>query len=168
MMFFKSIITAAALAMASTTGSMAATLDFTFSFGDDPNVIAGTVFGIPDGGGAATSIVLNDPISSIFLAVDAQFNDFSIVGGEITAADFFGSSTEGGITLDFRSGLVGSSLATVGDVGGGIIETFVSQVPFVFTPAVPLAPIPLPAGAVLLLTGLGGFAIARRRKKIAA
>ncbi|MEM8803052.1 MAG: VPLPA-CTERM sorting domain-containing protein [Pseudomonadota bacterium] len=67
--------------------------------------------------------------------------------------------TGGSATLIRDVSIDGGSLFSLNAAGGAIFDGTVGQYKLTVTS------VPLPAGAVLLLSGLGGLAIARRRKK---
>lgn len=64
----------------------------------------------------------------------------------------------------------GAALAVFSDIAGGVFDGMRMSSPRIsfefanLTTSPPIAPIPLPAGGALLLTALGGLAIARKRK----
>lgn len=105
-------------------------------------------------------------ISNMDIARGREIIGFSLIGGSLTTGsnlfDSFGAipSTFFRMGADFflvgidTSGIGGDADFTFANGGTAQIQLELSE----------LAPVPLPAGIVLLGTGLAGFAVARRKK----
>ena len=78
-------------------------------------------------------------------------------GDEIGILGTIGAGGVGSLRTDVV--LTAGSLFSLNAAGGNVFDGTVGQYKLTVTS------VPLPAGAVLLLSGLGGLAIARRRKK---
>jgi hypothetical protein len=152
----------------------------TFLSRTQQGAIAGDVCGLielPDGDGtfAATSVtVTSAPAAFTYFtptfnwvgdgggAPASSFNSFTVTGGSITDLSFFGlfnDSTALGLSNDEDDG--SSSLDLLDAVNFGATGVRDADSSTLSTSA--LAPIPLPAGMVLLLGGLGMIGVVRRR-----
>jgi hypothetical protein len=137
--------------------------------------VSGILRGLAEGTGAATSVEVtaNSLGSGLGEFIGSpELNSWTVTGGAITAFDFlafgiansapavttatlfFGSAVQDGAS--FRAGLADSPFAVT--TGNNSLST--SDIGLVFEPAI--APIPLPAGGLMLLAGLGGLADLRR------
>lgn len=172
------VLAAAALALSAlTTTASAATLDFTFSFvnagvnnGSGTATVTGIVRGLEDNAtSAATSleVLSNDDgfgIGSYDIA-NASQNEFTVSNGQIVDADFvvFGFFAEAPFvtdsTLDMGIPLIGTLIQ------GGLRQAVdgASSSPASAVTFTPVTAVPLPAGGVLLISGLVGLAALRRR-----
>jgi len=157
----------------------AAPLNFTFSFTNALNgggTVSGIVRGLAEGTGAATSVEVTANSLGFGLGEyigSPDLNSWTVTGGAITAFDFlafgaFNSApavTTATIFFDSADLLGASFRAGVGDspfgVTNGDNSVSTADIGLVFAPAV--APIPLPAAGLMLLAGLGGLAVLRRR-----
>ena len=167
----KSAWIAAALTAATlTTSAEAAT--YGFSFLNEDGAIAGTVTGlieIADGDGlglAATSVqVTSAPFGLGYFFFPEEFisasytlfqNSFDVVGGAIVDGVFAATNTTEGLVLN--DGITFLNQVGTANPLSGVADIDSSSL--AFTPAA----VPLPAGAVLLLTSIAGLGLARRRK----
>jgi len=167
------------------TAANATSLDFNFSF---TNVAEGgeDVFGIIRG---LSDVATSQQASSVEILTttggetadgygvgeyigNAFRNSFVVVGGQITSADFGSScffSCPGGIltpsiAFQYFVGEFGtSSVAVLTGGGAPMFSLERTLITFTAVSAVQPSPIPLPAGGLLLLTGLAGIAALRRR-----
>jgi hypothetical protein len=162
-----------------TLPASAAPLDFTFSFTNSLNgggSVSGVVRGLAEGTGAATSVEVTANSLGFGLGEyigSPDVNSWTVTAGAITAFDFlsFGILNSAPAvttaTIFFESAdLLGASFrAGVGDspfsVTNGDPSVSTADIGLVFAPVV--APIPLPAAGLMLLAGLGGLAVLRRR-----
>ena len=172
-MTFKTLAAAAAIALASATSSFASTLDFNFTFLDSGGtaLVTGTVFGlVNDATSAASAVeVTSERFGTwVFDSSNSTFNqnEFSIVAGQLVWTEFWAVIGRGLPELDFdlslRDGMTYGSFYICDPSAPRCFSDFT---PVTFTP---VSAVPLPAGGLLLLSGLGGVAALKRRKKRAA
>ncbi len=164
---------AVCLAVTAATSGFAATLDFSFSFTDGTETISGVVYGLEDNAtGAATGVSITSNstgygIGDYALIETAPLaNSFTVSNGALTAADYrnaFIADSNVQLTLDLDANSGSGGFAVVSNSKPVVLIN--GDINF---DAVTTSPIPLPAGGVLLLTGLFGFAGLRRLKKSAA
>lgn len=160
-----SLLAAVFLGLSVVAPAAASPLDFSFSFSSGALVVEGTVFGLEDNtlGQAATSLIvesspgdkgLGEYVNAFAVNVFSDYtNSFSVVGGEIVFADFLSViAPTSALFLEFP----GSGDSNIQAAG----LLVVGQVDFA---AVPVA-VPLPASLPLLLGGLAGVALLRRRR----
>ena len=173
---FKALALGAVLASALPVASHALTTTSTFDFfsrslqpgdtfltsGDPTDLINDAIFGRDNGAtGSPTSFLFT------FLIENDQAD------GQTVAFDLRSLSSLSNFTFSldgFFSGATDNAVATLG-AGESALLTLSFDNPtgttdgrFVFD----IASVPLPAGLVLMLTGLGGLAVARRRKSVPA
>ncbi|MCX7568165.1 VPLPA-CTERM sorting domain-containing protein [Sulfitobacter sp. F26169L] len=179
-MNIKTLATAAGMSLATATASFAAPLDFDFSFTDGTNTITGLIEGLDsDGiGQTATQITVVGIIDTyIFTSFNANY--FDVTSGVVDV------STVGVVSASSVDGETTTGEATSFELGGGFgpgLEECTGGCPmgleftsgpagseiFTAVSSVPLPAVPLPAGGLLLLSGLLGVAGLKRRKKSAA
>ncbi|MDA8586719.1 VPLPA-CTERM sorting domain-containing protein [Rhodobacteraceae bacterium] len=167
-MTLKTLAAALCLSMATATTGFAAPINLDFEF----RGATGTFFGLDDADGdsSATSFDLffEPSTFSTVRTTDAERNSFRFEGGDLITANF---------RIDFDDGVVFDPVSGT-DLTNIFIETgFRSEVVSsaaaarlgvgTFTIS-PVSAVPLPAGGLLLLSGLGGVAALKRRKKRAA
>lgn len=119
----------------------------TFALSSGSATIGASTFGA-EGPASFTLTILNDVGSNLRLAFDTLFNSFTGVSmtlDGVTVADDFGAVIASGTSADL--------VVSYGILNPG--ETFSAT----------LAAVPLPAAAVLMLTAIGGLALARGRNK---
>lgn len=169
----------------------AAPMDFTFRFYNvlnDEGVgrVTGVIRGLDEGTGAATSVevtgndlgfglgeyigspeqnswtVTDGVLTSFFFAVIGAGNEVPYV---TESSLFFDSRNIGGAS--FRAGLLDDAFSV--DVSGSGLSTADFELTFSpvvganpFPPAGPM-PVPIPAAGLMLIAGLGGLALMRRR-----
>jgi len=161
-MTLKSLAMAAAIAFASVSSAAASTLDFNFSFGSGVNTVTGTVFGLTDNAFSSVSsvAVTGSPIGPVSFDDAILIGGFQVADGEIVAGGIldvtFGLPTFGLFAGDFLSGIALFD-------GPSDIQFVVGNASFT-----PVSAVPLPAGGLLFLFGIGGVAALSRRKKQAA
>lgn len=170
-MKIKTLLAALATALITAPSAFAATLDFDFSFsqtGLPQFSVTGTVFGLTDNATSAASSVtiLTDQGAFTLDHFLAGFNAFTVTNGVLETASFggFGTNATREAYLSFGiNGITGDTEAqyTSTLIGGGFGTGVQGIATFEASSA---APVPLPAGGVLLLTGFGAVAAMRRRK----
>jgi len=170
-MKFSNILAAGSIIVASTIGASAATLtgdDVTlsiseFGFSQTATVGAGSEF---FAGNVSWDVDFGADGDELLVSVLNNFGTFGITSFEISSLDFSGgelltgfsnlfsqlanitvSTTSSSILFSFDNGPV-----TSGTVLSGKFDTSST------------APVPLPAGAWMLLTALGGLAVTKRRR----
>ena len=164
---------AAALALAMAAPAAAVPVNLDFSFG----AVSGTFFGLDDevvGTQSATSFDFNGAfdVYSGLIPDAIAINSFEFTDGDLTFADFsedpFALGNNGTGFLDSLSffNLAGEILGSASETDL-LFNSIGSAGPATFT-ATPVNAVPLPAGGLLLLTGLTGVAGLKRRKKRAA
>ncbi len=168
---FKTLATAACIALSSATASFAAPINLDFTLG----VASGTFYDLyvdcdlcP-----ATSFDLMTPLASwtgVSLS-GASINEFSFSAGTLTSyqIEYLGlsipSDDTSSVLRSFRTIDNGFLIPDFLDVE---TDTLLAEYgPFTYSIS-PLTPVPLPAGGLLLLSGLAGVAALKRRKKRAA
>jgi hypothetical protein len=179
----KSFFTIIVTLLVCATGLNAATFKFEFDNQNNPlnGIVTGTIEGLSDNGtGAASSVKITAP-TGIFSLVDyaketVATNTFTTVGGNITSFSFSSQSLGYGFLGLTSNGstsplLYGAGLIAWG-TSGGLKYNYGSndgnQLGLKFTRISPVTPVPLPAGGLLLLSGLAGVVALKRRKKRAA
>lgn len=169
-MNLKTLAAATCLALATASSSFAAIVDFDYSITNGTETVTGTIFGLDDSGNGtspAMSVTADFPTYSefVFDIPSANFNDFTVTNGEITFADFVSFSATVNGTYGYLNIYNGLGTFVI-----GMTEIIVQQ-PIVFTQHgvvpndPPVSAVPLPAGGLLLLSGLAGIAGLKRRKK---
>jgi hypothetical protein len=173
-MTLKTLATAACIALSSATASYAVPINLDFTLGD----ASGTFYGLDDDKGinqSATSFDFITPssfwtavrISDLYFEFDFNQFDFSPSGELVFVwAKFRGS------LLSYPSAPfdVIESFDLYGGLGFNVqtrLEVFESDVRWAWSAfsITPISPVPLPAGGLLLLSGLAGVAALKRRKK---
>ncbi len=175
------LLSAACFVLAASTSSYATTLDFDFSFSDGPVDVFGTISGLSDDTNdqAATTITVSsvafglDAVPFLSVPTSVSSNIFSVSGGLITTANF-SANVPNSLPLPGRLFLLlgfgpteierfGSLQAT--DVSGSLLfSASETGGDGPFDPGIPTTrPIPLPAGGVLLISGLFGLGVLRRK-----
>ncbi len=187
---FKTLMAAAvALCSICATQSVAATLSFSFSFGNERqsagSIVTGIVSGLNDNAtGAASSVTVTSNTAGFGLGEyvgNPKYNSFTVAGGRITSFEFavFGeknaapdvtccnlglSSNSGSDPIYFGAGLdniPGTVSYNYGTDNNGTV------LGLSFTPIPPITAVPLPAAGWLLLASLGGLSALRRGKRAA-
>lgn len=165
-----------AAALLSASASFGASLSFDFSFTDSVGgveTVTGTVSGLMDNtNSAATSVVASGSVlgvSPLEFVLSASFgeNEFTVLNGKIVKATF-DDFIEIGVSryrLILSTGLDRAEAAFEENPNepGGAFAFVESSVAPEFTPSAVVSPIPLPAGGMLLLTGLAGVVGLSRR-----
>jgi hypothetical protein len=181
-MQFKSILTAAILALSPVTGASAATFDFSYTF-NGGSVVAGQLVGDIDTGdnnlvnvtGIEDFVTLDGVSTGVSFSFLNSASDESFGTGEAAVVSFDGtllnmyacdtSSCNAVMVFNIN---VPSNLVQVGILGGGISANIDNPMNSSWTLTAVPSVVPLPAGGLLLLTGLGGIAALKRRKNRAA
>ena len=162
-MTLKTLVAAAILAVASSSGVTASTLDFTFSFDEGANRLTGTIFGLTDNSTSAASLVsvTSSPGGAFDITPQIFVNEFVVTDGELTDAFFSSGSTSSDAFVGANFQISGGfgSFSAIEAITGSELS---AQGLISFTP---VAPIPPPAAGLLLLSGIAGFAGWMRRKK---
>lgn len=172
----KTLITATWMSLATATASFAVPVDFTFSFSNGTNTISGVIEGLERDGAdqSATSILVSGVSADFFFSgTDFTSNLFSVSDGVIDplSVEVFAQVSQVGPTgsafgfLSIFPSAFGASLSEVlvGPTGLQTPSTFSADIVFSDVPAVAI-----PASSVMLLAGIGGFALMTRRKRRAA
>ena len=187
---FKTLMAAAvALCSICATQSVAATLSFSFSFGNERqsagSIVTGIVSGLNDNAtGAASSVTVTSNTAGFGLGEyvgNPKYNRFTVAGGQITSFEFavFGEKNAAPDVTCCNLGLSSNYNIDPNNFGAGLQNgTNVISYNYgrdnnghvlglSFTPIPPITAVPLPAAGWLLLASLGGFSALRRRKRAA-
>ena len=168
-MTLKALATAAVMTLAATTASFAVPIDFNFSLSDGTNTITGLIEGLNrDGSNQQATRITVDGVFDTYVLSAFFSNSFSVSSGEIDLN-----------SVDVISSALGSTgTNSIGLIWNGSAGSFESIEEAIFTGArlevagniafTPVTAVPLPAGGLLLLSGLVGIAGLKRRKKRAA
>jgi hypothetical protein len=175
-MTFKTLATAACIALSSATASLAAPINLDFTVGG----VSGTFYGLDD------AIFTTQSVSSFDLTTPAYV--WTGVSSLFALNNSFVFSLSGLVSFDFVQNngkldvtgtaflnelLVDSSEGTLDYVVERKNVSFIVGLPLYFTETIttanftttPISPVPLPAGGLLLLSGLAGVVALKRRKK---
>ena len=192
-MKFKNILAAVGVAIISATSAMAVPMTLTHSGSSDAGLV-GTLDGVEFSttGFTITSTADTDDISGVFVVhltssieIDGvgtfdfitqtrTFANVGIVGfSRASGGDLFNGPSGGwdlmsDVSLTGTAALLQWFSPEVETTGGILFFENAAGVQTSFDAVVGTSEVPLPAGGVLLLTGLGGFAAFRRRKGVAA
>ena len=167
------ILGAGFICLMSPTTSHATLLDFTFAFSNTVGSVAGTVtgeiFGLTDNAtGPAANVILDSYPAGLGLSmppltvftINAGTNSFTVLAGEITAANYdaFDAMFKASLRLDV---LLGDNNVLASTQGSGFVANNdgfagVTYTP-VTVPAPPLATGPVAASVTLLATGLAAL-----------
>lgn len=163
----KTLFSAVCISMAASTSVLAATVNFEFSFSDGVDTITGLIEGLDSDGlnQAASQITING-VFDTYIATTFLSNSFDVVSGVIDTgiADLYvenipGVTLEGELQfLSFLAGLAQYSEDPTMLLGSPIFMEEEFQ-----TTNSSMAPVPLPAGVILLLLGLCGIAAVSSR-----
>ncbi|WP_298922225.1 VPLPA-CTERM sorting domain-containing protein [uncultured Roseobacter sp.] len=174
------LASAACIAFVTATSSFAATLDFGFSFSDGFVDVFGTISGLSDetNDQAATAITVSsvafglDTVQFLTVPTSVTNNAFSVADGQITSASFSANVVNStplpgrlSLTLGFGPTEIerfGALQAT--DVAGSLLFSAIENGgdgPFDSAPP-QLPTVPLPAGGILLISGLFGLGAYRK------
>ncbi|MEO9896274.1 MAG: VPLPA-CTERM sorting domain-containing protein [Paracoccaceae bacterium] len=162
---------ATCITICTATVGLAATFDYSYSF-EDATVVSGSVEGKLQGDGNTVSIDSIGPLfvdGSVFIAAPLDFTDDTTGGTLNFVLDGLGLNF-GWVSvfdIDAQFFIVYDSLDLI-SIGASIdanTDTFDSD-SWIATERV--SAVPLPAGSLLLLSGLAGVAALKRRKKRAA
>ena len=177
-MTFKTLATAACIAFSSATASSAAPINLDFTVGG----VSGTFYGLDDeigGYQSASSFDLTTPIAiwTGLSASEAIYNrfgfsqfgliyfDFYIVPNELDDTEVLGYLVDFSVTQLFNDPAVSRFLSYFVFTGDDTIDDFRQTVAVANFTISPISPVPLPAGGLLLLSGLAGVVALKRRKK---
>ncbi len=190
-MLFTKIKPAAALlsaAIALACANSAFALNFNFSFanveGAQNGILTGTIYGLNDNSTGAASKLTIDSFPSGVGSLDygnevtlwngQYLNNFTVLNGEIVAGSFVAQATGGSalahtFCLDAFINCVGFT-ANPGSTGVSALNlqlgsNIANGAGFQAITYTPVSSVPLPAGGLLLVSGLGGMALVKRRKK---
>jgi hypothetical protein len=175
-MTFKTLATAACIAFSSATASYAAPINLDFTVGG----VSGTFYGLDDAifsSQSATSFDLTTP-NSIWTGVStsgAIFNYFEFWTDGLSDFDFLirdqVSVVYSPSYLELNEfEVVNSGWRTYGPFlgaaeGGATLTRWGYGIAYENFTISPISPVPLPAGGLLLLSGLAGVVALKRRKK---
>jgi hypothetical protein len=169
-MTFKTLATAACIALSSATASLAAPINLDFTFG----AATGTFYGLNDEDGSSQATSFDLAIGSDFwTAVSTSgggTNVFTFLAGVLTSVNFdklpviSSNSSPDVILYDifFSTNDGQNSWIEYGEFAIDSSNEGTEQVSYTISP---LSPVPLPAGGFLLLSGLAGVVALKRRKK---
>jgi hypothetical protein len=178
-MTFKTLATAACIALSSATASLAAPINLDFTVGD----VSGTFYGLDDAifsptPQSATSFDLFTPIATWTGVNSSSFGDNSFVFSKSGLLSYNFYSRFPANILDDTFSVLLLSIDVLNDPAGGYPYftaltgdgegsnvAYDQEISFANFTISPISPVPLPAGGLLLLSGLAGVAALKRRKK---
>jgi hypothetical protein len=162
----------ACIFMCAATAGLAATIDYSYTF-DNATVVSGSVEGTLQGDGNTVSIDSIGPLfvdGSVFIAAPLDISDDLMSVGTLNfVLDGLGLNFGWASVLDADAAffIVYDSLGLI-SIGASIVSNTDTFDPNNWIASERVSSVPLPAGGLLLFSGLAGVATLKRRKKRAA